>query len=174
MTGGACSRPLPEVPRDASETSLRGSGPRIWRWEASAGAAEGGDGLVQSEGRRNRSVWRSRGVCGGAGGMHGAAQITVCLRMGERGRDSGSWHLTAVQARGSWERAGIVCKEQQAAAPARDPGTPLWTSEFQSQQEECPGEAWVGVSRRPRGKRSAVGSERRVGPRGGCLHLLKD
>lgn len=159
-------------PRDASETSLWGSGPGMWRWEVSAGAGGGGEGLVQSEGWRNRSVWRPRSVCGGAGEMHRAARVTVSQDGGGEGQRAMA-PLTAVQARGSWERAGIVCEEQQAAAPTRAPGTPLWASEFQSQQEECPGEAWVGVSRRPRGRRSAVGSGKRVGRRGGCLHLLK-
>lgn len=64
-------------PRDASETSLWGSGPGMWRWEVSAGAGGGGEGLVQSEGWRNRSVWRPRSVCGGAGEMHRAARVTM-------------------------------------------------------------------------------------------------
>lgn len=77
-------------PRDASETPLWGSGPGIWRWEASAGAEGAGEGLAQSEGRRNRSVWRSRSVCGGAAGMH----ELPCAPGWGGGRDSGSRHLS--------------------------------------------------------------------------------
>lgn len=143
----------------------------------------GGGRCQQVQGEEGR-VWYK--VRGGETEVSGDLEVSVvgrercteprglpCLRMGEGEGQRAMAPLTAVQARGSWERAGIVCEEQQAAAPTRAPGTPLWASEFQSQQEECPGEAWVGVSRRPRGRRSAVGSGKRVGRRGGCLHLLK-
>ena len=173
----------PTSPRSPRPEAPRGGGPVMPLRPLSGVLAQeyGGGRRQQVQGERGRVWHKARGgeteASGNlevsAVGLEGCTDYTVCPRMGW---GEGQWvtaPLTAVQARGSWAQAGVIRKEWWAAAPARAPGTPLRTPEFQSQQGECPGEAWVRVSRRPRGKRSAGGSERRVGPRGGHLHLLK-